>query len=1124
MAASGTWGSVDLGGTIGTLHARARLRLAYWKGAEKAPGTVILVQGRGEYLEVYGETVADFCQRGFAVMAYDHRDQGGSQRRLRRGGHVGSYKSYAEDLVSVVRFAGQLDLPRPFYIVAHSMGGLVALTAAPQLVDDVARMVLLAPALGLERLPMPSGLVEALTSLSGVLGLDRTRVGKPVVPATPFADNRISSDPARYRTLTGLAAANPDLTVGAPTLGWVRATLTAARRVRRDIGLPLAIPSLFIASGRDEIVSTPVIDRFARSAPGGGAVLIPGARHQVLLERDELRDLAFAALDAFIFDTEAAQPAPRRQGAARRALRFDASPTSTGRPPHIMPRARMPKPRHKVEPVAAVETARVAARPAPKVEPKPVPAAARIEPGIAPRVAPAPQAGEVAPATAEPTTAVTPKVAKAAPATATSAPATPEPGTAPATRPAEPVTKVVEPVAKVETSPTATPAEPVTATADAAAAPANSAAPSEQPADATPASVGEDAGLGETVQAGSQRLRRRILARRGIRTGAPATPAEGPPPTENSAGKTGEPAPEKTREPALSPEAIVTAAQRAVAETAKEAATPVHTPSPAAAAAPAGTAAAPAPKAETRPTPAPQTGAVRTAAPGAPSAPESGPDGEAEPKPVTPRTRVWARAPRPAPRAASPRSAPVGGTHGEAHAAKVVPAEQPAPARSQPLPPPATGVPYTPHAPRPHHDRLSTPPEPPAPPAAEPEVEVRRNWRTEPPVEPSRPSDSASPHDPSTVIPPAGTAPHAAAGGPEDPAMERRRAIARARRRLATGGRDSGNGKDGTAASPSAAPVAHKTAPVAHKAPAAGGDKPTSPGTPASPGRPAPAAAPGPKAAAATPASARAAAGPARTAPSAPKAPASAPAAKGPAKGTAPSAPASAPTRAPAAKPEGPAAGPARTQPAAAKPSAPAAARPQGVPDKPAANRPAGPATPAADPAVTSVKGTVDAGRVRTPGEAAGAPAAHASTANAPLGDATVGTAAEGAVPLAGGEIASDRLPIEIGDVSGEHGLFATDWLNTQRQAAAGTEPVNGASTMWVPVPPRTEAEEIEWAAQHPGANVFSPDDSPSPLGDDGADDDGPPPDDDPAPPAGRGPIRPGRRLMPARQRLMRRR
>ena len=318
--ARATWGSTDLGGTIGLLHAGAKLRVAFWPpadgGVARGPGTVILVTGRAEFIECYGETIADLRRMGYAVVAFDLRGQGGSSRQTRAGGHVGAFRDYGADIAAVVRFAGEVGLPRPYTVLAHSMGGLAALRVQPLIARDVERMVLLAPMLQVAELPMPAGLLRGVSWIACLIGLGRRQARKqaPAVASGKFAVNRVTSDAERYERIAALVEANRDLCIGPPTFGWLRAALSAMRKTRGEIGRPLAIPTLFVASAADRVVSTPAIDRFARAAPGGGMVLVRGARHQLLMERDELRDLFFAAFKAFVADA-------RHRNAAKTATR-----------------------------------------------------------------------------------------------------------------------------------------------------------------------------------------------------------------------------------------------------------------------------------------------------------------------------------------------------------------------------------------------------------------------------------------------------------------------------------------------------------------------------------------------------------------------------------------------------------------------------------------------------------------------------------------------------------------------------------------------------------------------------------------------------------------------------------
>ena len=88
-------------GTVVTPRRRAAaLRALADDRQRRSRGTVCLLQGRGEAIEKYFETVGDLRRRGFAVAIFDWRGQGGSDRRLRNPlkAHVDSFAEYDRDL------------------------------------------------------------------------------------------------------------------------------------------------------------------------------------------------------------------------------------------------------------------------------------------------------------------------------------------------------------------------------------------------------------------------------------------------------------------------------------------------------------------------------------------------------------------------------------------------------------------------------------------------------------------------------------------------------------------------------------------------------------------------------------------------------------------------------------------------------------------------------------------------------------------------------------------------------------------------------------------------------------------------------------------------------------------
>jgi lysophospholipase len=117
----------------------------------------------------------------------------------------------------------------------------------------------------------------------------------------PFENNRLSSDLARYQRNAEILAVAPDLGIGAPTVGWLASAFSAMLALC-DPHVPrkIATPLLILASGADRVVATSTTELFASRLKTGEAIVIKGARHELLMESDYYRDQALAALHAFI--------------------------------------------------------------------------------------------------------------------------------------------------------------------------------------------------------------------------------------------------------------------------------------------------------------------------------------------------------------------------------------------------------------------------------------------------------------------------------------------------------------------------------------------------------------------------------------------------------------------------------------------------------------------------------------------------------------------------------------------------------------------------------------------------------------------------------------------------------
>jgi len=291
-------------GTITTPDG-VELRFARWAPPPGRKGTVCLFQGRAEFIEKYFETVRDLRARGFAVATLDWRGQGLSQRALRnfRKGYVRSFDEYGIDLDTFIDEVVLPDCPPPHFALAHSMGASILLRAAHEGNRTFDRTVLLAPMIGLPglRRTRATRISVRVMRLAG-LGMSYVPGGDAsVVMQRPFIGNLLTSDPVRYARNVAVIEANPELSVGSPTVAWADSAFRAMSEFAAP-SYPMKIrqPLLIIAAGQDQIVSTLAIDEFAIRLRAGSHLIVPGARHELLMEQDRFRGQVLAAFDAFV--------------------------------------------------------------------------------------------------------------------------------------------------------------------------------------------------------------------------------------------------------------------------------------------------------------------------------------------------------------------------------------------------------------------------------------------------------------------------------------------------------------------------------------------------------------------------------------------------------------------------------------------------------------------------------------------------------------------------------------------------------------------------------------------------------------------------------------------------------
>ncbi len=285
------------------------LRFARWE-ATRGPrrGTVCVCPGRGEFIEKYFEVVAELRRRGFAVAIMDWRGQGGSDRPLEnpRKGYVSSFAQYDRDLRYFMTEIVLPDCPPPYIGLAHSMGAAILLRNAILPGSWFSRMVLTAPMIAFadDKMPYPQSLVRSYIEAACLVGFSRAYIpggADEMASHKRFDGNDLTSDRERWQRAAGVLEAAPDLALGSPTMGWLRAAFRAMAELQDpDYPTRVQVPMLVFAAGADRIIDTRAVEDFAVRLKLGALVRLPGSRHEILQENDNVRMRFWAAFDTYL--------------------------------------------------------------------------------------------------------------------------------------------------------------------------------------------------------------------------------------------------------------------------------------------------------------------------------------------------------------------------------------------------------------------------------------------------------------------------------------------------------------------------------------------------------------------------------------------------------------------------------------------------------------------------------------------------------------------------------------------------------------------------------------------------------------------------------------------------------
>jgi lysophospholipase len=286
------------------------IRRIDWKaeatGNQKARGSMLFLAGRGDHYEKYLETLDQYARNGWAVTAIDWRGQAMSGRII-PDANVGDIDDFATWVADLSSFFSQWkrDHSGPHIIMAHSMGGHLAMRAAIEKSIDPDAMILIAPMLSIHSQGLPLSITGAAARMMVKLGRGARAAWKisekPLSPLVSRA-RMLTHDDARYGDEAAWWSQRPLLKLGPGSWRWVDRAVASIRKIHRAGTFEsVHIPVFIAATTADQLVSTDQTIADVKRLPNGELLLFGDeAAHEILRETDDVRDRLLHAIDNFL--------------------------------------------------------------------------------------------------------------------------------------------------------------------------------------------------------------------------------------------------------------------------------------------------------------------------------------------------------------------------------------------------------------------------------------------------------------------------------------------------------------------------------------------------------------------------------------------------------------------------------------------------------------------------------------------------------------------------------------------------------------------------------------------------------------------------------------------------------
>ena len=280
-------------------------RIFYCNYVQKqAKGSIVISHGFSEFAEKYHEVIYYFLQAGYSVFLPEHRGHGRSERRLRNMEkvYVDSFAQYVRDLrIFVKKFVRTQQ--NEMILFAHSMGGAIGALYLERYPDDFKKAVLSSPMIQMKVGGFPYAAAMVIARICKRCGFGKAyAAGQHGFSAQPCFERSSCLSEERHLYAHKKRLKNKRCWTSGAAYSWVCAAEKAAVFVQAEENIrKIKIPVLVFAAGREHMVDTDEICRFAGKLKNARMVWFLDAKHEIFNAKERARLQFFEEIFSFLW-------------------------------------------------------------------------------------------------------------------------------------------------------------------------------------------------------------------------------------------------------------------------------------------------------------------------------------------------------------------------------------------------------------------------------------------------------------------------------------------------------------------------------------------------------------------------------------------------------------------------------------------------------------------------------------------------------------------------------------------------------------------------------------------------------------------------------------------------------